>query len=244
MIPRVVAIAAGLALALVAVTAAAQDAPLVLSRAHAVRIVTGPNMLGRYEEGDTLRVGVLVSSSTRPTTVVATHDGHEIGVPYYQNAILDDLYEIRLPFDPALTGPWTLAVTRAPEAATAIANGVPAPFAVPFVLDLDVAKVDGRDVLVWKWPDTSAAASLGLRAEADVRVMQQDNYDEFLVRYGVHPSLIPAGVPGDSYQIVIPEGFEGAKLFLFRVHLSFYDATGDLVAQSITFATHLYAAPL
>lgn len=234
----------GLLLGLVAITAAAQEAPLTLTKAHAVRIVTGPNILGRYEEADTFRVGVLANSSTLPTTATATHGGNDIVVPYYQNAILDDLYEIRLPFDPSLVGPWTITVTRGTETATAVAAGLPAPFSVPFMVDLDVTKVDGIDVVAWTWPDVTEAAALGLRAEADIRVMQEDNYDEYLLRYGVHPSLIPAGVAGERYEVVIPEGFEGGKLFLFRVHLSFYDGAGDLVAQSLTFARHLYAAPL
>lgn len=244
MTTRIPSLLGGLALALIAITAAAQEGPLTLTKAHAVRIFTGPNILRRLEEGDTFRVGVLLNSSTRPTTVTAANAGAEMAVPYYQNAILDDLYEVRLPFDPGFVGPWTITVTRGTETATAQATGLPALFALPLLEDLDVVKVDGRDVLTWTWPNVSEAAALGLRAEADVRVTQEDNYDEFLVRYGVHPSLIPAGVQGERYEVIIPEGLEGAKLFLFRVHLSFYDSEGEMVAQSITSARHLYAAPL
>ncbi len=244
MITRISGRLAGLVFALVASTAAAQEPPLTLYEAHAIRVVTGANLTGRYEEGDTFRIGVLVNTSIRPTTVATARAGAEIEVPYYQNAVLDDLYEVRLPFDPAFVGPWTLIVTRGAETATTEAAGLPALFPVPFLEGLDVAPVDGRAVLSWTWPDVSAAQALGLRVEADVRVMQDDNYDDFLIRYGVHPSLIPPGAPGDTYEVTIPDGLEGDKLFLFRVHLSFYGADGRLVAQSITFAPRLYATPL
>lgn len=244
MITRLSGCLAGFMFALGASTAQAQEPPLTLYEGHAIRIVTGANITGRYEEGDTFRIGVLVNTSTQPTTVTTSRAGTEITVPYYQNAVLDDLYEVRLPFDPAFVGPWTLVVTRGAETAATEAAGLPALFPVPLLEGLDVARVDGRAVVSWTWPDVSAAQALGLRVEADVRVMQYDNYDDFLIRYGVHPSLIPPGAPGDRYEVTIPDGLEGDKLFLFRVHLSFYGADGRLVAQSITFAPQLYATPL
>lgn len=73
--------------------------------------------------------------------------------------------------------------------------------------------------------------------------MQEDNYDDFLIRYGLPENFILPRGEGEEYVVHIPTGFESGKLFLFRVHLSFYDTAGELVAQSISFARRLYAPP-
>ncbi len=74
--------------------------------------------------------------------------------------------------------------------------------------------------------------------------MQEDNYDDFLIQYGLPEHFIPPRAAGEEYVVHIPVGgLESGKLFLFRVHLSFYDAAGELLAQSITFARHLYSPP-
>ncbi|MGV8838958.1 MAG: hypothetical protein ACWA6X_01500 [Bauldia sp.] len=228
-----------------AYSASAQVAPeLILSHPHAARFVTGPNMLGRFLEGDELRIGVVANPSSTPTTVVAEHAGATFPIPYYQAAVIDEIYEIRLPFSADLTGAWTFGATRGTATATATTSGLPAAFAVPLLDQLDLREIDGEQVLTWLWPDLSEAMALGLRIEADVRTMQEDNYDDFLIQYGLPEHFIPPRAAGEEYVVHIPRGgLEAGKLFLFRVHLSFYNAAGQLLAQSVTFARHLYSPP-
>lgn len=240
---RAFAFMAAVAMSFLAVPAFAQEAPLSLSHATSIRIVTGPNPLGQYVEGDVIRISVFLNHSSATTSVIARQAGAEVPLAYYSGPIMDDLYQAVIPFDPALTGVWTITATRGNETESIRTPGQPEPFDVPLLGDLHTETVGAVSTLHWNWPDLSEARALGLGMVADMAVMQEDNRDEFLLNFGVRDNPIPIGAPDEPFSIVIPGGLEAGRLFIFRVHLDFYDAAENLVAKSITFIRTMYAAP-
>lgn len=242
MLSRLIVAAVVLAALVVGGTANAQEAPLAIHAPYATRTLTGPNPDSRYVPGDVMRLGVFATRSERPTTVVATHGATEIDVPFYRGPILDDLFDIALPFEPGMEGPWTFTVTRGAETATVETPGMPEPFPLELLRNLRIEEVDGVDTLAWEWPDLAEARRLGLTISTKVRVMQQDNHDEILLNFGLRDHPIPIGAAGEPGSITIPEGLDEGTLFVFRIHLQFFNAADDLVAQSITFVQKPYAA--
>src|SRR5262245_30204249 len=93
-----------LAAAVLAIGPAArgQGVPLAVTSSQIFRMLTGPNLLDQYDEGDVLRIEVFVTRSTVPTTVTATNGDRRIELAFYSGPMLDDLYQAVIPFDPAL----------------------------------------------------------------------------------------------------------------------------------------------
>lgn len=226
------------------VTADGQEAALTLTTPYAIRQVTGPNVLNRMEPGEVMRLGVFANRSERPTTVVAVQGDRQVDLPFYRGPILDDLYDTVIPFEPTMVGPWTITVTRGGETATAEAPGIPSLFSLPLLIDLAAENREGGGVLSWTWPDVSEAHAAGLAVGVSIMATQEDNYDEYVLGFGLRDHPIVVGQAGERFSIAIPDGeLEGGKLFLFRVLLQFYDAGGALVAESLTFAGKLYGPP-
>lgn len=232
-----------LAIALVVATGSsiAQNSPLSLTAPHAIRQLVGPNILNRMEAGEFMRLGVFASRSEQATSATATLGGHVVDLPFYRGPILDDLFQAAVPFEPDMVGPWTIEVRRGTETATTLAPGVPAAFALPLVQDIEADR-EGR--LSWTWPDLAEARALGLSIVTTIMATQEDNYDEYVLNFGLRDHPIAAGEAGEHFEIAIPEGeLEEGKLFQFRVILQFLDADGHIVAESLGFADRLYAPP-
>lgn len=222
--------------------AGAQETVLILTEPYAIRQLTGPNILNRMEPGDVMRLGVFASRSEVPTTVVAVQGDRQVNVPFYRGPILDDLYDTVIPFDPTMVGPWTITATRGGETATAEAPGIPTLFGLPLLIDLTAENRDGGGFLSWTWPDVSEAHAAGLTVGVSIMATQEDNYDEYVLGFGLRDNPIVVGEAGERFSIAIPDGeLESGRLFLFRVLLQFYDADQALVAESLTFAGKLYS---
>lgn len=221
----------------------AQEVPLAVTSANVFRMITGDNLLGHYDPGDVLRIEVFVTRSMRPTTVVATRGDVRIDLAFYSGPMLDDLYQAAVPFDPALVGPWQITVRRGGDLATATVPGVPPAIAMPLIEDIHVETVGSDTRLAWTWPDLSSLRAQGLLIEGDIRVMQEDNLDQYQLNFGFTRDPMAIGNPGDTYAVTIPGGLDGDGLFLFRVYLTAYGRDGNVVAQSVSFAPRLYAAP-
>lgn len=220
----------------------AQSTALMLTEPYAIRQLTGPNILNRMEPGDVMRLGVFASRSELPTTVAAVQGDRQVDLPFYRGPILDDLYDTVIPFDPTMIGPWTITATRGGETATAEAPGIPSLFDLPLLIGLAAENREGGGVLSWTWPDVSEARAAGLTIGVSIMATQEDNYDEYVLSFGLRDNPIGVGEAGERFSIAIPDGeLEGGKLFLFRVLLQFYDASHALVAESVTFAGKLYS---
>jgi len=224
------------------VPAGAQEATLTLTEPYAIRQLTGPNILNRMEPGDVMRLGVFASRSEQPTTVAAVQSGLHVDLPFYRGPILDDLYDRVIPFEPTMVGPWEMTATRGGETATVEAPGIPSLFSLPLLVDLAAEKREGGGFLSWTWPDVSEARAAGLTVGVSIMATQEDNYDEYVLSFGLRDHPIVVGEAGERFSIAIPDGeLEGGKLFLFRVLLQFFDASNALVAESLTFADKLYS---
>lgn len=220
----------------------AEEAPLTLTEPFAIRYLTGPNILNRMEPGETMRLGVFANRSDRPTTIVAVQGQRQVDLPLYRGPILDDLYDAAIPFDPTMIGPWTIVGARGTDTATINVPGVPVLFDLPLLIDLVAENIDGRGILSWTWPDVSGARIAGLTVGVSIMVTQEDNYDEYVLNFGLRENPIVVGNAGERFAIAVPEGeLEGGRLFLFRVLLEFRDGTGALVAESLTFAKTLFS---
>ncbi|MCC6735901.1 MAG: hypothetical protein IT534_07200 [Bauldia sp.] len=235
-----------IAVAILALTGSAargQEVPLAITSANVFRKVTGDNLLGQYDPGDVLRLEVFVTRSMQPTTVVATRGEVRVELQFYSGPMLDDLYQATIPFDPALVGPWEITVRRGGRAATTTAAGVPPAVTMPLVDDIRVETVDGQAFLAWTWPDLSGLQSRGLMVVGDIRVMQEDNLDQYQLNFGFTHEPMAIGRLGDTFNVAIPGGLEPDRLFLFRVYLTAYGSEGNVVAQSVSFAARLYSTP-
>lgn len=222
--------------------AGAQEATLTLTEPYAIRQLTGPNILNRMEPGEVMRLGVFASRSEVPTTVMAVQGDRQVDLPLYRGPILDDLFDTAIPFEPTMVGPWTITATRGSETATAEAPGIPSLFGLPLLIDLAAENREGGGALSWTWPDVSEAHAAGLTVGLSIMATQEDNYDEYVLSFGLRDNPIAVGAAGERFSIAIPDGeLEGGKLFLFRVLLQFYDPSGALVAESLTFAGKLYS---
>jgi hypothetical protein len=228
---------------LTAGTARGQEVPLAVTSANIFRMVTGENLLGQYDAGDVLRIEVFVTRSMRPTTVVATKGDVRIELSFYSGPMLDDLYQAAVPFDPGLVGPWQITVRRGGALATATAPGVPPAVAMPLIDDIRVEMIDSEPQIAWTWPDLSALRDMGLVLDGDIRVMQEDNLDQYQLNFGFTRVPMAIGAAGDAYTVTIPGGLDADGLFLFRVYLTAYGRDGNVVAQSVSFAHRLYGVP-
>lgn len=243
MIAKSIAALVGLSAVIFSFAAGAQEGPMTLTRPYAIHTLTGPNPASRYVPGDVMRIGVFVTHSERPTSVVATQGDTRVDVPYYRGPIMDDLFDVAVPFDPAMVGPWTITVTRGSETAAIEAPGIPGAFTLSLLDDLHIETVDGVSTLMWRWPDLSEALALGLTPSVKILVMQEDNHDELLLSFGLRDHPIQIGAAGEQAAIRIPDELEEGLLYVFRVHLQFSDAAGNIVAQSITFVQKIHPAP-
>ncbi|MGV8838957.1 MAG: hypothetical protein ACWA6X_01495 [Bauldia sp.] len=232
------------AVAVLATTAVAtaQEGPLTLTAPYAIRELVGPNVLNRMEAGEFMRLGVFVNHSERPTVVTASQGERVLDLAFYSGPILEDLFQATVPFEATMVGPWMMTITRGTETATTEAPGIATLFALPLVPDIAAEKTDAGGVLSWTWPDLSEAQGLGLTILTTIMVTQEDNYDEYVLNFGLRDNPITVGAAGERFTIAIPEGeLEEGKLFLFRVIMQFRDANGNVMAESLSFAEKVYS---
>src|SRR5439155_20503685 len=87
-------------------------AALEVSNTFSLRDHVGPNTVGSIP-GDRLVFGAVdVTPSGPPTEVTATQGQTTIRLSFIPQALFPNQYAASLPFDPSLTGSWTLSATR------------------------------------------------------------------------------------------------------------------------------------
>jgi hypothetical protein len=236
----------GLALAMVLAAAAtpgpAQEA-LLISNPYNFRDIRAANPLG-YDAFDVQRIGLSINHSDLPTTVVATQGAAVLTIPIIPSAVIGDKYEIEVPFDPALVGPWTITATRGGMSASVQTPGLSTPVAIPFVVDLRIERPEDAPTLTWIWPDMSSALRAGAGFEVQLGTTEEDTRDEFLLIWGVRDAPIQVGAAGSPFAIRIPiEDVDPTRLYLFRVTVSLVDSGGNILARSTTFAPSLLTVP-
>lgn len=236
----------GLAAALLVLpaTGSAQQEPFSVTGPYNFRDTYSVNPLG-FGAKDFLRIGVTVTHSDLPTSVIATQGATVLTVPIIPSAIGDDKYGIEMPFDPALVGPWTITVTRDGRSVAVQSPGVTEPFLAPFVTDLAADLSTGVAELAWVWPELSGPLPAGSSFLVEIGVTEEDTRDEFTLTWGLTDrGPIEFGAPGTEYRIGIPIWeLDSNRLYLFRIVVTLVGPDGDFVARTWTYDDRFFAVP-
>src|SRR4030095_8874346 len=126
------------------------------NEAYHFRAHIGPNSVG-LPPGDRQFVGILQVSPTAGTAVTAVQGAVTRPIPSTPSTVFPTIFRSLEPFDPALTGSWSLTATNGPNVAgpvltPAIAN----PQLVPFAENLQVVGTDATPTIAWSLPDLTA----------------------------------------------------------------------------------------
>jgi hypothetical protein len=233
-----------LAVSLLALATAspAQEA-LTVSGPYNFRDTYAANPLG-FDAKDILRVGLTVNHSGAATSVIAVQGATLVTIPLIPTAVEDDKYELELPFDPALVGPWTITVTREGQSVVVQTPGVQEPVAAPFVTDLAVVPPPANPELTWVWPEIGPLPA-GWTVQVDLGVTEEDTRDEFILAWGFSDhGPIELGAAGTEYRIGIPIWeLDPNRLYLFRVVLTVVGPGGDFIARAWTYDDRFYGVP-
>src|SRR5213594_692575 len=206
---------------------------LQIANTFSLRDNVGPNTVGT-PVGDRLVFGATdVTPAGDPTAVTATQGSTTVQLAFLPLAIFPNQYVGNLPFDPSLTGPWTLNATRGTETASAITNAIPHPKVVPLVNNLRVSAETGSltPTLRWELPDLSGVPITRIR----IRVIDAFNGNQLA-------QLAP--LPPTATSVTIPVGtLAPTRAFVFRVMLDDV-SEGFLQNRSNTFSAPYVLPPL
>ena len=209
-------------------------AALEVSNTFSLRDHVGPNTVGSIP-GDRLVFGAVdVTPSGPPTEVTATQGQTTIRLSFIPQALFPNQYAASLPFDPSLTGSWTLSATRGTETASAITNATPNPQLVPLVNNLRVVGAETSPLtptLAWELPDLSGFNVTRIR----IRVLDALNGNQLAQLAPLSPTATSMTIP--------PGTLQPARAFVFRVMLDDVSA-GFLQNRSSTFSAPHVLPPL
>ncbi len=209
-------------------------AGIVITNPFNFRDHTGPNPLG-LPEGDVQQVGAFVSPSGSPTTVTATQGGTVLGLTFTPETIFPDLYEAVFPFDPALTGAWTITATRGTESASAVTSPISIPQLLPLVDNLRVVGTGLNPTLMWEWPDLTAFAGTLVNG---IRIIDFATHDQL---YTDWLSSVPVGPAGTTASITVPDGvLQVGRSYIFREGVYAVNPDGSTMNRSATFTQTPY----
>jgi len=189
----------------------------------------GPNPIG-ITPGVRLVFGAQVSPSGFPTIVTATQGGTTVSLVFVGSPTLPDNYVGVLPFDPSLTGAWSITATRGPDAAgPVLTNVIPHPQVLPLVQGLQIIGTGLTPMLTWSLPDLS-----GLTANAtSVTVWSADTPGA--------QSLANFNLLALQTQFTIPPGtLQVGRSYVFAVTLGDVEGPLGLVNDSEAFTQTVY----
>jgi K319-like protein len=207
-------------------------AALQIANTFSIRDNVGPNTVGT-PTGDRLVFGATDITPAGDPTVTATQGPTTVQLSFLPLAIFPNQYVANLPFDPALTGSWTLIATRGTETASAITNAIPHPKVVPLVNNLRVSAETGSltPTLRWELPDLSGVTITRIR----VRVIDAFNGNQLAQVSPLSPT---------ATSVTIPVGtLAPTRAFVFRVMLDDV-SEGFLQNRSNTFSAPYVLPPL
>jgi hypothetical protein len=190
---------------------------------------TGPNTIG-LPTGDVQQVGAFVSPSGPPTTVTATQGGTVLNLTFTPQTIFPDLYEIVFPFDPMLTGAWTITATRGNESESVLTSPISNPQLLPLVDNLRVVGIDLTPTIMWEWPDLSGFTGTLVNG---IRIIDAVTHDQLFTDW---LSSVPIGPAGTTAAITVPDGvLQCNKSYIFREGVYALNPDGSTMNRSATF---------
>lgn len=225
------ATAAWLALVVLVCAAPVGAVPITtFSGPHQFRTNNGPNSVGA-PVGDYVSLGIFDVSPTAGTSVSATQGAVTRPLPFEPSPVFQTLFRRYDPFDPSLTGPWSLTATNGPDSAGPVfTNGIPNPQLVPLVENLLLVGSGATPTLTWTLPNLA-----GFDVDRTRIGVFNDATDE--------PVANPSGLPGTPTQFTIPSGLlQPGVPYIFAVTLN-DDGFFGLENRSSTFTQSAYFVP-
>jgi hypothetical protein len=113
----------------------------------------GSNSVG-LPAGDQQFVGVLNVAPTAGTTVTATQGAVTRALPFTPFTVFPTMFRSLEPFDPALTGAWSITATNGSDSAGALLTlAIANPQLLPFAESLQVVGAGPTPTVTWSLPD-------------------------------------------------------------------------------------------
>jgi hypothetical protein len=194
------------------------------------RTNNGPNSVG-VPVGDHVSVGIFDVSPTAGTSVSATQGAVTRPLPFEPSTVFPTLFRRHDPFDPALTGQWSLTATNGPDSAgPVLTNGIPNPQLVPLVENLLLVGSGATPTLTWTLPNLA-----GFDVDRTRIGVFNDATDDGLAN--------PPSLPGTPTQFTIPSGLlQPGVPYIFTVTLN-DDGFFGLENRSSAFTQSAYFVP-
>lgn len=159
----------------------------------------GPNSVG-LPQGDQHFVGILDVSPTAGTVVTATQGSVTRPLPFTPYTVFPTMFRALEPFDPSLTGAWSIAATNGPDGAGPVLTPTIAnPQLLPFIENLQIVGTGATPTITWSFPDLTGTNASFLR----FRVFNDANDDALLntvlpltaTAFAIPGGLLSPGVP-------------------------------------------------
>lgn len=229
-------ILAGLLILNLLVCACTQSQCPTITNPFNFRDHTGPNPLG-LPEGDVQQVGAFVSPSGPNTTVTATQGNTVLNLTFTPETIFPNLYENVFPFDPTLTGQWTITATRGGCSVSAVTWPINDPQFLPLVDNLRVVGSGLNPTIMWEWPNLTGFNGTLLNG---IRIIDAETHDQLYTSWNER-SFVPIGPPGTTAEITVPDGvLTYNRSYIFREGINLVNSDNSTMARSATFTQTPY----
>ena len=201
----------------------AHAVPLTIGGGFHFRDIRSPNSVGA-RVGDRLVMGTFISPDDG-TVATATQGSTTIAL--FDNPDSDTEFSTSVPYDPGLTGVWTINATNGPDTATTVTNAVGGVGPLPFVRNFRIVPNNLTPTLLWDLPVGSSEPFNG------VSVGFFDDRSDFRLEFpggGIFRSL-----DATATSFTFPDGaLEEGVPYVFRVFLSNNEPVGQ-VNRATTF---------
>jgi hypothetical protein len=204
--------------------------PISITNPFNFRDNTGPNTLG-LPVGDVQQVGAFVDPSGPPTMVTATQGSTVLNLNFTPETIFPNNYEIVFPFNPSLTGAWTITATRGSDSATAMTSPISNPQFLPLVNNLRVVGTGLTPTIMWEWPDFSAFS--GSTIVGGLRIIDANTHDQLFTDWPTQP---PVGPAGSTASLTVPPGtLQVGGAYIIREAAYMINPDGSTMNRSAAF---------
>ena len=170
------------------------------NEAYHFRLNIGPNSVG-LPPGDRQFVGLLQVSPTAGTAVTATQGAVTRPLPATFSTIFPTTFRSLEPFDPSLTGAWSITATNGPDVAGPLLTlPIANPRLLPLAQNLQIVGTGPTPTVTWSVPDVTGIELNYLRFRVYNDLNNDGILNVFLPRT-VTDFAIPAGIlfPGVPY---------------------------------------------
>jgi len=200
------------------------------------RLNNGPNSVG-LPEGDQQFVGIQNVSPTAGTVVTATQGAVTRLLPFVPFTAFPTLFRAIDPFDPSLTGAWSITATNGLNVAGPIlTNPITNPQLVPLVQNLQVVGTGATPTITWTLPDLAGFGVDLIRFRA-----YNDATDDLFLNTVIPVSstafTIPGGllVPGVPYvfTVILQNPENSSATFTQSAYLVPEPGTGALLGVGL-----------